>query len=236
MKKIFWMDTETTGTEPSKHAILTLDALVEVDGEVIDQVRLKGAPDPDQEVVKEALEVNGLSREQILEFPSSTEMYKSLMSALNSHINRYDSNDKFIVAGHNVKFDIAFLQELFARKSNKYFGAYFNYHTIDTMGMAQLLHYAGRVNLPNFKLETLAKIFDVPFVAHDSLEDIKTTKAVSERMFEMLRHVKTPENRAEELMGRLEEVLGELSLIGGALDTALGRVRGLRGSLQECVE
>ena len=91
--------------------------------------------------------------------------------------NRYDKTDKFYPCGHNVVFDLNFLNNLFQTNGQKYgTGAYQNWRAIDTRVMANIAAFDGKLDVKDVKLETLCKHFGIEIQAHDALSDIRATR------------------------------------------------------------
>lgn len=134
------------------------------------EIEFKNSIDP------RALEVNGITIDQLREYPNPDLVFNNLMRLFDRHINRYDSNDKFIPVGHNVQFDIKFLSAFFNKMDNPYFGAWLSWHNIDTIAIARFYFITKNALIRNFKLETLCKYFDIPLKAHDSMNDIVATR------------------------------------------------------------
>lgn len=44
MKKVLWLDLETTGIDPDRHGIIQFAALVEINGELVDALEIKMQP------------------------------------------------------------------------------------------------------------------------------------------------------------------------------------------------
>lgn len=187
MKKILWFDTETTGTDPSRHGLLTISGMVEIDGKIMEEFDFRTRPFPDQDIKPEALLVNGLTVHTIAAFPEPRETYAELARVFDRHINRYDKTDKFYPAGHNVRFDIDFLKQFFVNNGNQYFGSYLKYQALDTMCLAHGLFHAGVISPPDFKLATLCAYFNIPLDAHKSMDDIRASRELAKKMFDLIK-------------------------------------------------
>ena len=129
-----------------------------------------------------ALEVNGITIEQLESYPDPDIVFTNLKAVFNRHINQYDRNDKFIPVAHNGKFDMDFLSAFFQKNNDPYFGAWISWNLIDTLAIARYLFLMSNIPIDNFKLETLCKYFGIPLEAHDSMNDIVATR---ELLFKM---------------------------------------------------
>lgn len=184
--EILWIDVETTGLDHNRNEILTMSGMVEIGGEVKDEFDFKLRPTVIDDI-SEALKINKLTVEEVVNFPLPRHAHIQLSGILAKYVNKYDKNEKFILAGQNVQFDKNFLRSLWERQGDKYFGSWFWHHTLDTMTAAMMLKYIGKLDVPNFKLETLAAHYGIEFDAHNSLADIRCTRQVMMKMLEVLR-------------------------------------------------
>jgi len=185
MKKVLWFDSETTGLDPTKATIVQIAGIVEVDGEIKEEFNLKCRPFDTSTIDPAALETQGRTKEEIMKWPDPVEVHKKLLSIFSKYIDKFDRQDKFFPAGHNVKFDIEFLNSFFKSCNDKYFGSWMLWNPIDTMQMAALLNYMEKIDVVNFKLEALCTQFKVKLGGHDALQDIKSTRELGLKMMEM---------------------------------------------------
>ena len=116
--------------------------------------------------------------EKLKTFPLPQELYKNLISILDKYIDKYNKEDKFYLAGHNVQFDMDFLKLFFKKMGNEYFGSYFWYKTVDLMALATILHTAGLINLTSWKLDEIAKYLGISTNEnlHDASVDVDLTR------------------------------------------------------------
>lgn len=185
--KIIYYDTETSGLDPIQNDILTLAGIIEIDGEVKEEFYLEMQPFNYENISKEALEVNGLTLEQIKTFQTPQEAHKKLLSIFSKYINKYNKLDKLTAIGHNIGFDIRFLDSLFRKCGDKYFGSWIDYHYIDTMAILNLLKFKKAIQIENVKLVTAAKHFGVELTeAHNAMADIKATRELFQKLVERI--------------------------------------------------
>ncbi len=175
--RILWMDTETGGTEPGYHEMLTIAGIIEIDKQVVDEFHFKIKPKHPDRLEPEALKVNGLTLEEIMKFDDPFDVHYKLKKKFVKYGLRYD---KLIVAGHNVaSFDRKFLDKLFEAQGCNTLYYWLDYHSLDTMSVAAWLRYIGLLDVKNLKLTTLCQHFNIEFKAHDALEDIRATKQLA---------------------------------------------------------
>ena len=186
--KVFWLDLETGGLDPQKNPILQLAYVIEIDGVQMKSGKLHSRGFPGAEIQDEALKVNGLRLDEVIDFPPDSDLYETLIKIMSNYVNRYDSKDKFVIGGFNVAFDVDFLRELFKRQLDKYFGSWFAFQFIDPANIVRFIQYAGAMEeFARMKLIDLAKHFHVDRPnAHDALADIRMTIDVVRKMKELL--------------------------------------------------
>ena len=190
MNKIIFIDTETGGVNAEKSALIQLSGIIEVDGTEKEKFNFYIKPFENSEVNEKALEVQGRTLEELgtEKYIDESIIYKKFLEILDKYIVKYDKNDKFIVAGYNVKFDIDILKALFERNNNKFLFSYFNSSMLDPLYSVRLLQVAGMLPvLENNKLETWCKYFNIELKAHDSLQDITATKKLIEKLVELIK-------------------------------------------------
>ena len=186
--KILWLDVETTGTDYKIHDIWQLAYLIEIDGVVREEGKILIRPDNFDTIDESALKIGGTTVEELEKIDYNiADAVADLKDVWGKYVDKYDRNDKFVVAGYFVRFDIDFLRSLFFRVGDKY--------GIGSYCFSALLHVDSFVALAvgkfgfrfeNHKLETVCKKLKIPLKnAHDSLEDIKATKKLYEMLGEL---------------------------------------------------
>lgn len=176
MKKIFWLDTETTGLNPKRNSIIQIAAIVEAGGNVLEEKEWKIRPHLTDTIEEDALRINNRTREELLTFQPLQEVYNELIKFLGTYVDRYDRGDKFFVAGYNVDFDIQFLREFFLRNGDKFYGSYFFWASLDVKG--KIVEGWDEIPKPleNMQLGTVCAKMGIELDAHDALNDIRATR------------------------------------------------------------
>lgn len=182
MKKVFYFDVETTGLDPVKHDIIQLAGYIEIDGEIKEEFNFKYRPLDFDTINPGALEINGVTIEQLKEYPHADATRTQLVTIFNKYIDKFNKEDKFIVAGYNVQFDISFLSSFFKKCGDNFLFSYLDGRAIlDPYPVLQFLKANKIINIPTLKLTDVCKHFGIGFVnAHDALADIEATKKLSE--------------------------------------------------------
>lgn len=186
--KIIYFDTETTGVDPRVHEIVQFAAIVEIDGNVVEEVNWNCQPTRWISIDPQALLTTGLTKEKLQSFEVPSVIAYNIRLLFDRHINKYDKTDKFYPAGHNVQFDLDFLQAFWKQHTDKYgTGSYQNWRCLDSRVLANFLLYKGIINCPDVKLETLCKHFNIPIRAHDAMSDIRATRELIHEMSKLLK-------------------------------------------------
>lgn len=184
MKKLFFFDLETTGVNPAKNGIHQIAGEIVVDDATKEKFNFKVRPNEKAVIEQAALDVAGVTREQILAYPPMEEVYLDLTQMLAKYVDKFNKSDKFFLAGYNnAAFDNQFLRGFFLQNGDMYFGSWFWSNSIDVMVLATQHLLEMRDRMDNFKLETVGRTLglvngDESF--HDASFDITLTKAIYE--------------------------------------------------------
>ena len=188
--KILFIDTETTGLSFQKSGLTQLSGIVRIDKKDVETFNFFIKPFKGAEINQKALEIQGRKVEDFEDekYVSEEKAYFYFKKLLEKYVNKYDKNDKFVVAGYNVKFDVDMLQAFFKRQNDNYLFSYIGSAPIDPLPCIGMLQLCGLLPvLENNKLETWCKHFGIEFKAHDSLEDIKATKELIFKIAKLIR-------------------------------------------------
>lgn len=182
MNKKIYFDLETTGLDPIINGIIQIAGIIEVDGKEVEEFNMKLKPFELDVIEEEALKVSGTTREEIRTFEDPNLVYAKITSIFNKYIDKYNRDDKFIVCGYNVRFDINFLKEFFVKNGDNYLFSYFG-QPKDPFPVIQYLSAIGKINSTNNKLSTICEYFKIDIKdAHDAMVDIKATKTLIEKI------------------------------------------------------
>lgn len=180
--KLLFFDLETTGTLVSKHGIHQISGQIVIDGKVKERFNYHVQPNPKAQIEPQALEVGGVTAEQIQAYPPMGQIYNEFVAMLSKYVNRYDRGDKFFLVGYNnASFDNQFLRAWFIQNGDRYFGSWFWSNSIDVMVMATPYLGNKRERMENFKQGTVAKALGIAVdedKLHDALYDIDVCKAI----------------------------------------------------------
>ena len=189
MKKVLWLDVETTGLDCRKHGLREVGFIIEIDGVEVDKGVFKINPftytTKDVEIDDYALEISKVSIEDLESYDRVSYCFKELMKKLVKYVNVNDKNDCFVIAGYNTAFDIGFIKEWF--KEMGLLDSYkdlFHYKSLDVFSIVFALRHIGLNSAENDKLETMCNYFDIEIEAHNALSDIEATKKLYELICE----------------------------------------------------
>lgn len=175
--KVLWLDTETTGTDPSAHEIHQLACLMEIDKKIVGAFEDRIRPTNMDAVSDEALEVSGTTREQLAGFAPAVVVYRKFSAWLGDYIDKYNRSDKAYPGGYNVGFDTDFVRRFFERNGDMYWGSWCNHRNLDALPLARMLDFYGMLKTENLKLATVCDAYGIELEhAHDALNDVRAAR------------------------------------------------------------
>ena len=189
MKKVLWLDVETTGLDCRKHGLREVGFIIEIDGVEVDKGVFKINPftytTKDVEIDDYALEISKVSIEDLESYDRVSYCFKELMKKLVKYVNVNDKNDCFVIAGYNTAFDIGFIREWFKEMGlQDSYKDLFHYKSLDVFSLVFVLRHLGLNSAENDKLETMCNYFGIEIEAHNALSDIEATKKLYELICE----------------------------------------------------
>lgn len=191
LKKMLWLDTETTGLDFKKHGIIQIAALYEeaeipyyanipfIFNELSNAMGCK--------IDKEALRINGHKKKKIKNYPNSGETFNHFIDFLDTRINKFNKEDKMTIMGYNVKFDLEMLHAWAKREGYEYLGSYLDWRVVDVLVIARNEWLMGRMpkEPKDFKLGTICEVYGIKAPDHDALHDIKATRELYFKILEI---------------------------------------------------
>jgi len=179
MGKIFWFDCETTGLNPKRNAIIEMGVLIEIDGKIERTWGSRVRPFEEDAVDPNSIKVHGYDAKEMKEFPEPGEVMKRLQSMMGEFVDKYDKNDKFVVAGYCVRFDIDFLRMFFEKLNDKYYGSWFFSVSYDVSCLVAENVFENGLRANDFTLKTMCDMFGIELKAHNAFADIQATRELS---------------------------------------------------------
>jgi len=180
--KILFFDLETTGLKPERNGIHQMSGSIVIDSLVVETFNFKVQPNPKAEIDQSALDVAGVTKEQVLAYPEMKIIYNQFTEMLAKYVDKFNKTDKFFLCGYNnASFDNQFLRGFFLQNGDNYFGSWFWSNSFDVMVLASKHLAANRYKMPDFKLKTVAKEMGIDVdesKLHDALYDIELTMGI----------------------------------------------------------
>lgn len=182
MEKLLFYDLETTGVKHWRNGIHQISGIVVIGGEEKERFNFKVKPNEKAEIDKAALDVCGITEDDLKTYMDMRECYGKLLGVLTKYVDKFNKSDKFHLVGYNnAGFDDKFLRAFFTQLGDSYFGSWFWADSIDCMVLASYALRSERAKLANFQLATVAKYLGVEVdttKTHDALYDVQLTRAI----------------------------------------------------------
>lgn len=191
LKKGIVFDTETGGLDPEKSALCSVtfktygkDDIFTIWIKPIEGLEYNSIALDVNKITIDKLEKEGISEKEAIS------MIIEFLSNSGYHPTHKPWNNPTVI-GHNVKFDIAFMDALFKRNGMGSFSNMINYHNRDTMAVQLFLRDCG-FNIRNVNLtDTYYDLFGTNFKdAHTSEADVLATEQVYMKQIEMIKELK----------------------------------------------
>lgn len=163
-----------------------MDGDEDIDGQEVERFDIRLAPNPAATIEQEALDVAGVTLEQVQSYQPMEEGYRQLVGILSKYVNKFDKRDKMYLVGYNnAGFDNSFLRALFQQCGDKYFGSWFYPNCMDVYVMVTPFLMGVRNDMENFKLMTVARTMGIEIdenKLHDATYDIELTRDIFYRI------------------------------------------------------
>lgn len=188
INKLLWCDTETSGLSPEKNGVISVAMIAEIDGKIEGKEYWEMNP-VGREISQDALDVNAFTIEQIQSFRPWEQIRPDILYFMGQFVNKYQKEDKFILAGQNVIFDNNMMKSYFDACNDPYWFSWVKAgRFIDTYQSLAFLQWAGKIPLlENAKLETLGEHFGLNTEnLHNAMDDIVLTRKVAYKMKDLL--------------------------------------------------
>lgn len=177
MNNLFFLDIETGGFSKSRDAICSISL------KYGDDMRTWFIKPYGKRYTKKALEVHKITLEELYE--KGIEV-KQVIKKIIAFIIYHNKDDNMFV-GHNLHFDLGFLESLFDENGCSLYDN-ITYHYLDTMNTAIYLKKLGKINPKSLKLIDLYKLFyddGLEEDAHRSDIDVLMTEKVYNKLLEI---------------------------------------------------
>lgn len=182
--RLVFIDTETGGTDPHKHSLLSIGVVVWDRTQGIIAQKEFFVKNTRYYVTKEAQKINKFDRKM---HNAVAKEPKEIINGLIVFLSNYfPENTGFPVAGHNIQFDINFLKEFF-KKNGRSFNNYFAHRSIDTYSIFKIMSMARLIdkNL-NSSADAFAYFNIKVQQRHSALYDCIATVELFEKLLSLL--------------------------------------------------
>jgi DNA polymerase III epsilon subunit-like protein len=180
--KLCFIDVETTGLDPIKNDIIVLSCIIEINGLIRQRKTFHCSPFDFTSIDPGALMVNGITTEEFETFPDPYLTYAKFVDLLNEYVDKYNPQDKFYFVAYRADFDYSFVKNFFIKCDDRYFNSYFNTKILDPLPILRFLDYLGIIDLPDYKLLTVAANLGIPLKAHDASQDVSALQQIFRRI------------------------------------------------------
>lgn len=180
-QKNLYIDTETTGLREWKNELYQIGALLEIDGEVVDEFSGFCKPVAMDNIEPKALEVSGRTIEQLESYGPYNVMFRNFMAFIKKHHDPNKERPITLVGQNIINFDIKFLKKFFTLNGygdrTGVFTRLFGYQFVDMYPFNFFLRNKGFIpKNGKLSLDYLRPYYGIPIDhAHDALDDAKST-------------------------------------------------------------
>lgn len=170
--KLLFIDTETGGTDEYENSLLSIALVHWENKKTLDKLEIF-IKEENYNTTKEAMNLNKLNLEEIKKVGLERDI---AVKEINKFISKNFGDEKAIICGHNVNFDIRFLKQLY-KKSNDDYKKYFSYRSLDTASIFKFLTLAGKFRNNSINsLDDAINYFKISFEnRHSAMADIEKT-------------------------------------------------------------
>jgi DNA polymerase III subunit epsilon len=180
MKKLIFIDTETTGINREESGIWQIGGIIECGKrkeEFLFECDIFTHNDFDPIVT----EVTGITLEKLSALPDPADIHVQFVKLLDKYVDRFDKKDKFTAINYGASFDEDMLVKWFKSNDDDYFHSWFWHPWTCVMNMAALSLQDERPQLRNFKMETVAEYLGIKFDSnklHNALYDAQIAREI----------------------------------------------------------
>lgn len=190
--KLCLIDTETTGTDHTKHGLIQFAGCIIINGVIKEWFDFKVKPFKGLDLIApKALEINKTTIEQLEKYAEPAVVYLDFQTLLAWYVDKHNPSDKFHFVGWNADFDADFIRRFFEKNGDVYFSSWFWFPIVDVAKLVGIRMMRERPTFPNFKLRTVCERLGLGWdetLAHNARYDIKKTL----ELFQMCIHDLVP--------------------------------------------
>lgn len=182
--RFVFVDTETGGTNPQKHSLLSIGIVVwDKEQSIISQKEFF-VKSKKYVITREA---QGINKFNLINHNEIAQDPKIVINDLIAYLKDFfPENTGFPLAGHNIQFDINFLKEFF-KQNGRAFNSYFSHRSIDTYSIIKVLSLSGIINKSLNSSTDAFNYFNIKVKKrHSALYDCIATVELFEKMIALL--------------------------------------------------
>ena len=190
MSLLLYLDTETTGRDPSTCGMTQLSAIIVRDGVELDRININVNPYSYKRnivVSKKALEVTNKTERDLLQGLNSNVAFVQFSSFLERNRAK---GEYYTLVAYRTTYDLGVLLSWFEdiRGNSEILYEYIHFKTLDILQLVLFLELYNKFDsLKNHKLETMCEYYGIPLKAHDSMNDIVATRMLHKKLMGELR-------------------------------------------------
>ncbi len=183
MSKLVFLNTETGGTNPNIHSLLSIGMVLYEDKKITYRYYWE-VKQNQYTVTPESMSINKLNLERLKNEGNLKKIIRNKI--VNSVQSFVGFENKAILAGHNIKFDIGFVKELFGFEN---YNSYFSYKTVDTFSILKFLYHSGYFEKDISCIKEAFDYFDIlpkDNTVNNALDDIVLTANLYTKLINLL--------------------------------------------------
>jgi len=172
--KLMYISVLALGKKPCLYDIYEISGIIEIGGQVVEHFSIGIQPFAILEKPNDFNSVDWAkfqgSEDKYFEFTAEnyTRLKKlatpiialhEFQQLIEKYIDKYDKDDKFILAGHLAARNISFLQTWFERCKDPFFGSWFQPGVLDILSLVAQYEILTSDKVPSYRLARLEKYF-----------------------------------------------------------------------------
>lgn len=156
MKKHYLsLDIESGGLDPKKHSLLAVGWCIVTEGLKIVERKEYWLRGLKSRCTPEALKVNGID---LAHHNTRIRSPREIIRSLSYDRKEFFGGQPIRLMGHNVPFDVSFMEEMYRKQGRKF---RYHYYTIDTMALMSTLKFLSRSKLKSASLDYCLDYFKI---------------------------------------------------------------------------
>lgn len=183
--QFLFLDTETGGLDPDRHSILSIGLAVVSRTDVVDTLEID-VREPRLFAEKSALAINRIDlAEHVKTALTPSAAVDRIIDFIGKWPELLSENNKVVLFGHNILFDIQFLKRLFCFTGHDY-ASFFSHRNVDTSSILRYLHIKGAFKEDISALGAALDHFGInEDPRHRALQDSVLTAKLFQKLLEM---------------------------------------------------